>query len=110
MVESSSEEDDILRMVSQPMSLVLLAIVACFLIAGTFTLLILGKPVPEPVWVAWGVAFTALFGHGTFLAQIASHQATVSDLMEAVHTGATAATPTPTNGGTTVTATQGKLA
>jgi len=80
------------------MGLVGLILVAVGLLCGTFALLLVGKPVPEPVWVAWGVVFTALFGHGTFLAQAASHQATVADVLDAVSAGATAATPTMTTG------------
>lgn len=85
----------------RPISLTILGIVACLLILGTFALLALSKPVPEPVWVAWGVVVTALFGHGVFLAQAASHQAVVGDLMEGVRTGAAASSQavTATMGG-----------
>lgn len=75
---------------ANPISLVILGVVACLLILGTFALLVVGRPVPEPVWVAWGVVVTALFGHGVFLAQAASHQSVVGDLMEGVRTGAAA--------------------
>ena len=80
----------------------LTGIVAVVLIGGTFVLLALGRPVPEPVWVAWGVVTTALFGHGVFLAQAQTHQSIVGDLLDAVTVGAGAATTgaagTPTNG------------
>lgn len=85
-------------------SLVLLGLVAVALISGTFALLIIGRPVPEPVWVAWGVVITAMFGHGNFLAQNAAHQRVIGDLLDAVQTGAKAAN-TPTNGGATTTTT-----
>lgn len=78
-------------------SLVLLGVVAVSLICGTFALLIIGKSVPEPVWVAWGVVITAMFGHGNFLAQNAAHQRVIGDLLDAVQTGAKAANVT--NGG-----------
>lgn len=76
--------------------------VALVLIVGTFTLLALGRVVPEPVWVAWGVVITALFGHGVFLAQAQSHQAVRGDLLSAFSLGAGAAAGSqnggPTNG------------
>lgn len=83
----------------RPVSLVILGVVAVTLVVGTFALLIDHVPVPEPIWVAWGVVITALYGHGNFLAQAAGHARTVSDLLDAVQTGATAATPGP---GTTI--------
>ena len=76
-----------------PISLVILGVVAVVIVAGTFGLLMVGKPVPEPVWVAWGVIVTALFGHGTFLAQSAAHAKNMSDVLDAVQAGATAAGP-----------------
>lgn len=90
-------------MMERPISLVILGIVSCLLVVGTFALLMMRVPVPEPVWVAWGVVITALYGHGNFLAQNAAHGRTVADLMDAVQAGVTAATPgmsgTITNGG-----------
>lgn len=88
------------------LGLVLLGAVTVTLMAGTFVLLALGKPVPEPVWVSWGAAVTALFGHGAFLAQAQTHQNVVGDLLDAVTVGAgaatTGATGSPTNGKTGV--------
>lgn len=85
-------------MMDRYISLVLLGLVAALLICGTFAMLLTGRPVPEPIWVAWGVVITALFGHGNFLAQNATHQRVIGDLLDAVQTGAIAA---KTNGGTT---------
>lgn len=87
----------IVGIVDRPISLVILGVVACLLVLGTFALLALGRPVPEPVWVAWGVVITALFGHGVFLAQSAAHQAVIGDLMEGVRTGVAAASPVTTS-------------
>jgi len=78
------------------MGLILLGVVAVILLGGTFALLAMRIPVPDAIWAAWGVVITALFGHGTFLAQNATHARTVSDLLEAVQAGALAATPTVT--------------
>ena len=78
----------------RPISIIGLILIALVLLGGTFGLLIAGRPVPEPVWIAWGVVMTALYGHGTFLAQNAAHVRTVNDLLDAVQTGARAATTT----------------
>lgn len=76
----------------RPLSLITLGVVAVVIIAGTFVLLYVGRPVPEPVWVAWGVIVTALFGHGAFLAQAVSHSQQVGQILTAVTAGARAAT------------------
>lgn len=78
--------------------LVGLIIVAVVMMAGTFTLLFIGRQVPEPVWIAWGVVLTALFGHGTFLAQALTHQRVIGDLLDAVTVGAGAAAGVTTAG------------
>ena len=89
-------------MTERIVGLVGLVLVALALIVGTFVLLSVGRPVPEPIWVAWGVVTTALFGHGVFLAQAQTHQRVVSALLDAVNVGAGAATGSqsggPTNG------------
>lgn len=92
-------------MMERPISLVILGLVAALMVVGTFALLLEKVPVPEPIWVAWGVVITALYGHGNFLAQTAAHARTIGDLLDAVQTGATAATP-----GSTVAATNGPAA
>lgn len=82
-------------MAERVVGLVGLILVALALIVGTFLLLEAGRPVPEPVWVAWGVVTTALFGHGVFLAQAQTHQRVVGALLDAVNVGAGAVTGGP---------------
>lgn len=88
----------VLRGVTSPIALVVLGLVAVILMAGTFALLLEGRPVPDGVWVLDTAAIFSIYGHGSFLAQNAAHRATVGDLMAAVTAGVTAATPSPNPG------------
>lgn len=74
----------------RPLSIIVLGLVASLLVIGTFALLVEHDQVPDAIYALDGIVITALYGHGTFLAQNEAHTRTVGDLLDAVQTGATA--------------------